>query len=135
MFTAAFYAGRKNDEDKTMPGGIGPVSTATASACTRTDRPIAAVRNANEIFYNLDNRRVFFDRAEGFLYFVDLPDGAVTQTISASLAGLRSTAAIEQVYLDPHKCFHGARRVRLGDDHANTLLVALRLAGVRTTVR
>jgi len=117
-----------------MPGGVGPVSSATVSACSGKDRKIASVRNANEIFYHLDSRRVFFDAGEGFLYFVDSPDGMVEQTISASLIGLESTNTIEQVYLDPHKCFNGARRVKLAEAHADTLLIALRLTGVRTTV-
>lgn len=118
-----------------MPGGVGPVSATTASACSRADRAITSARNATEIFFNLDHRRVFYDRAERALYFVNSPDGVVTQTIGASLSGLNSNAVIEQIYLDPHKCFNGARRVRLGDGEADTLLIALRLAGVRTTVR
>ena len=118
-----------------MPGGVGPVSKTTITASSRTDRTITSAKNTNEIFYNLDNRRVFYDRAERFLYFVDAQDGLVTQTISASLTGLGSKAAIEQVYLDPHQYFNGARRVRLDAAHADTLLIALRLAGVRTTVR
>lgn len=118
-----------------MPGGVGPVSAATVSACSRADRSIASARNANEIFYNLDNRRVFYDRAGQLLYFVDAPDGVVSQTIGASLTGLNSRATIEQVYLDPHKCFNGARRVRIDADHVDTLLIALRLAGVRTIDR
>ena len=117
-----------------MPGGVGPVSIKTTSACASRDRRIASAKNPNEIFFNLDNRRVFYDSAEGHLYFVDSADGIVTQTVSASLAGLRNPVAIEQVYLDPHKCFHGARRVQLNGAHANTLLIALRLAGIRTTI-
>ena len=135
MFSAARYAGQCNDnQKKAMPGGVGPVSDKTISACTGRDRRIAPAKNPNEIFFNLDNRRVFYDGAEGHLYFVDSPDGIVMRTVSASLAGLHNQSAIEQVYLDPHKCFHGARRVKLGEAHANTLLIALRLAGIRTTI-
>ncbi len=135
MFSAARYAGQSHDNQRTMPGGVGPVSDKTASACTSRDRPIASAKNSNEIFFNLANRRVFYDSAEGRLYFVDSPDGIVMQTVSASLAGLHDPVSIEQVYLDPHKCFHGARRVQLSEAHANTLLIALRLAGIRTTIR
>lgn len=136
MFSAARYAGQSNDsQKKTMPGGIGPVSIETISACAGRDRRIASAKNPNEIFFNLDNRRVFYDSAEGHLYFVDSPDGIVMQTVSASLAGLQHPPSIEQVYLDPHKCFHGARRVKLGEADANTLLIALRLTGIRTTIR
>ena len=118
-----------------MPGAIGPVSVATISACNRRDRQITSANNANEIFFNLDNRRVFYDSAAGHLYFVDSPGGLVMRTVCASLTGLGSRATIEQIYLDPHKCFSGARRIALIATHANTLLVALRLAGIRTTIR
>ena len=135
MFSAARYAGRKLEDQKTMPGGVGPISDTTISACASRDRPVAPPNNANEIFFNLDNRRVFYDSAACHLYFVDSPDGLVLQTVSASLAGLQSHVTIEQVYLDPHKCFNGARRMKLQPGHANALLIALRLAGIRTTIR
>lgn len=117
-----------------MPGGIGPISATTAAACMQTDRDIATVRNPNEVFYNLDSRRVYYDSGEGFLYFAD-SQGAVSETIKHSLEGLQSRPPIEQVYLDPHQCFMGAQRIRLDTRQANTLLVALRLAGIRTTMR
>lgn len=135
MFSAAYYTGRNNEDHQEMPGGIGPVSKTTASACGRVDREITSARNTNEIFYNLDSHRVFYDTADGFLYFVDSPGGIVRQTISASLQGMNSRTAIEQIYLDPHKYFNGANRVRMAGREADTLLIALRLAGVRTTVR
>ena len=118
-----------------MPGGIGPVSDATLSACTGQDRTFTSKKNANEIFFNLDQRRVLYDGVEGYLYFVDATNGIVSQTLQAALSGLGRPPSVEQIYLDPHKFFSGARRVRLTPTDADTLLVALRLAGVRTTVR
>ena len=135
MFSAARYAGRNHADQKPVPGGVGPISDTIISACASRDRPIASAKNANEIFFHLDNRRVFYDSAACHLYFVDSPDGLVLQTVSASLAGVQSLVTIEQVYLDPHKCFNGARRVKLQPEHANALLIALRLAGIRTAIR
>jgi hypothetical protein len=134
MFSAAYYAIRNSDEADTMPGGIGKVSKAVATAGNRSDRVIARTRNANEIFYNLDSRRVFYDTESCLLYFVDSDEGQVARTIRATLEGVDRNARIEQVYLDPHRCFNGARRVRLTEAQVAPMLVALRLAGVRTTV-
>jgi hypothetical protein len=117
-----------------MPGGIGPVDAATLSACSAPDRVIASVRNANEIFFHLDGRRVYFDRAAGYLYFVTGADDRVARTIRTSLAGLSATPGFEQLHLDAHGLFNGARRVPLGVPEADIVLVALRLAGVRATV-
>lgn len=117
-----------------MPGGIGPVSRTTILACTRRDRTIAAVKNANEIFYNLDSRCVFFDRDRLYLYFADSPLSLIEQTIRATLTGLRSQAEIEQMHLDRHKCFTGSRRVRLTERQAVAVLVALQFAGVRIAI-
>ena len=118
-----------------MPGGIGPVSRTTILACACRDRQIAPVENANEIFFNLDSRRVFYDRSECLLYFVDTPQGPVAATIDAALGGLNSAAVMEQMHLDPHRLFNGACCVRLANEHAEVVLVALRLAGIRATIR
>ena len=78
---------------------------------------------------------MFYDNGGCYLYFVDSPQELIEKTIRAALAGLRSNAVVEQLYLDSHKIFIGARRVRLAEKHAETVLVALRLTGVRTTVQ
>lgn len=130
MFTAAYYAGRTHDDRKPAPAG-----NAAKSACSRHDQLITSAKNSNEIFFNLDNRRVFYDSTEGYLYFTDSPTGSLIQTVRATLTGLNSSATIEQIYLDPHRFFSGACRVRLLAEHVSTLLIALRLAGIRTTVR
>jgi len=118
-----------------MPGGIGPVSQTTMSACARGDRAIATVRNANEIFYNLDGRRVYYDSAENWLYFVDAPQDPVIRTITAALGGMGAAVVIEQLHLDIHRTFNAARRVALGSGQAGAVLIALRLAGVSVTIR
>ncbi|MCG6863716.1 MAG: hypothetical protein LJE70_21040 [Chromatiaceae bacterium] len=117
-----------------MPGGVGPVSQTTVLACTRQDRAIPSVQNANEIFYHLDSRRVLFDRGNGFLYFVNSSDGLIAGMIRAALTGMQCTFEIEQMHLDRHRFFTGARRIRLTAHQADTVLVALRVAGVRTAI-
>jgi len=118
-----------------MPGGIGKVSETMVSACSGNGRAMASVKNANEIFYNLDSRRVYYDRAERYLYFVDAPQDLVMRTIRASLAGMREVLEFEQLHLDKHRYFNGARRVGLIEEQAKTVLTALRLVGVTAIVR
>jgi hypothetical protein len=105
------------------------------TACARRGRAIAAVRNANEIFYNLDSRRVYYDSAESWLYFVDAPQDPVKNIITAALRGMGVAAVIEQLHLDTHRFFNAASRVSLGGGQADTVLIALRLAGLGVTVR
>lgn len=114
-----------------MPGGIGPISESTMSACAQRDRVVAPVANANEIFFNLDGRRVCYDESQSFLYFVATPDDLIGRVILHALAGMRRPVAIEQMYLDANHFFPAARRVGLTRQQADTVLIALRLAGVR----
>ena len=114
---------------------IGPVSETTRLACARHDRVIDAVSNANDIFFHLDGRRVYYDSAEARLYFINAPETLVLRTIHSVLAGCGSHAVIEQLHLDSHRLFNGACRVALVAEQANAVLLALRLVGVRATVR
>jgi hypothetical protein len=118
-----------------MPGGIGPISESTLSACTARDRVIAAVDNANEIFFHLDGRRVYYDSSERFLYFVATAAQTVPRTILSTAAGVQGPVVFEQLYLDANRFFDGACRVALTRRQAHAVLVALRLAGVRATIR
>jgi hypothetical protein len=118
-----------------MPGGIGKVSESMMSACSRQDRSIVSVKNTNEIFFHLDGRRVYFDRTERYLYFVDSPRDLVKRTVLAALAGAQDPVIIEQLHLDTHKFFNGARRVNLTGEQAHAVLIALRLAGLTVTIR
>lgn len=117
-----------------MPGGIGPVDEATIAACTRQDRVVGPPANANEIFYHLDGRRVFYDRAGALLYFVGAPGDHVGSTIARVLAGMGREFACAQLHLDAHGFFAAAHCVALGTPQADPVLIALRLAGIRTTV-
>ncbi len=118
-----------------MPGGIGPVTDATITACAARDRVLAPVANANEIFFHLDGRRVFYASDQGWLYFVATADDLIGRVIVHALAGMCSPLDFEQLYLDINHCFPGARRVALDRQQFETVLVALRLAGVRATIR
>ena len=118
-----------------MPGGIGAVSSTVESASTRGDRGPALFANANEIFFHLDGRHVFFDRAGGYLYFVDSPQGVIARTVSGVLAGMAATPVFEQLHLDVHRLFTAARRVALDAAQAHGVLIALRLVGVGATLR
>ena len=118
-----------------MPGGVGRVSEAMLAACSAKDRTIASTGNANEIFYHLHASRVYLDGTKRYLYFVDSPGGKVKSTILAALAGMREVVEIEQLHLDAHRFFNGARRVSLTtEQEVETVLIALRLAGVALTV-
>ncbi len=114
-----------------MPGGIGKVSTV---ASARRGRGIDVVKNANHIFFHLDARHAYYDSAGQLLYFVDAPGEPVRATILAVLAGMQGEVKIEQLHLDRHGCFNGARRVRLIAGQAEPVLVALQLAGIAVTV-
>ena len=118
-----------------MPGGTGPINRATLAACATQERALAVLGNANEIFFNLDSRRVYYDRAACYLYFVADPQDTVVRTIRSALAGMRAVPVIEQLHLDAHRFFNGARRVGLIGTQAAAVLVALRLAGLRATIR
>ena len=118
-----------------MSGGVAKVSEKMISACSGKGRVIASVKNANEIFFNLDGGRVYYDSSEGYLYFVDAPQNLVVRTIQASLLGMCASAVVEQLHLDTHKFFNAARRVALTAGQADTVLIALRLAGVGVTIR
>jgi hypothetical protein len=116
-----------------MPGGIGPVGPSVLAAGGQR-RGSAVSGSANEIFFNLDGRRVYYDARGGWLYFVDTPDDLVGRTLRAALAGLSETPVFEQLHLDVHRFFAAARRVRLAGGQANAALAALRLAGVRAVI-
>lgn len=116
-----------------MPGGIGPVNRATLAACAGGDRRLATLFNANEIFFNLDARRVYYDRGAQALYFVDTPEDLVGKTLRAVLADTAAAPVIEQLHLDSHGFFGAAHRVGLPGDQASAVLMALRLVGVRVS--
>lgn len=117
-----------------MPGGIGPVSPTTQAACAVADRRLSALGNANEIFFHLDHRRVYYDCGAGQLYFVQSPEDPVGRILSAVLGDAAARLVTEQLHLDVHRCFNAARRVDLDRRQATAVLTALRLVGIHSFV-
>jgi hypothetical protein len=99
------------------------------------DRAIGALRDANEVFFHLDGRRVLYDAPEACLYFIDVPGSPVLPTLRCMLAVGAVSLTIEQLHLDAHRLFPGACRVSLPADRVPAVLAALRLVGLHTTIR
>jgi hypothetical protein len=119
-----------------MPGGIGPVDPNTASACRRAQagNPLLPGAGEAEIFYRLAFGRACYSYRLESLYFVDSRYAPVAGILRAVMHGLDRGADVEQLHLDPHRVFRGARRVPLAVRHAEVVVTALRLAGVEVTL-
>ena len=115
--------------ESSCPAAQGPVSASTIADCTRQDRAIAPVVNANEIFFNLDARRVFYDGGT-FSYFVGASAGLVPRTIRATLAGSRLTGVRATAPGLPPPDQWRTTRDPGGGEQVDAVLVALRLVGV-----
>lgn len=86
-----------------------------------------------QIVYNLGMGRVHYSPRAGYLYFSKSLVGEIRGTIEAVHAGLRQTCEIEPVYLDVHRCFLAANRVRLTPETLAAVCVALRMQGIQVT--
>ena len=119
-----------------MPGGIGPVDPDCAEALCRAHRQIELPSSADElrIFYNLSMDRVHYFPARNAIYYVDSRhidvEGIVLRTLGSEAARLE----IDQLHLDRLGFFKSGKRLRLQRRHAETVLVALRLRGIRVTI-
>lgn len=118
-----------------MPGGIGRVSESVQQHSAGRERELSAGAGANEIFFHLDGRNAYFDRAAGALYFVDTAGDTITRTLTAALQASGTVARFEQLHLDTHRFFNAARRLTLDESQRAAALTALRLIGVRVTLR
>ncbi|MCB1801338.1 MAG: hypothetical protein KDI82_06590 [Gammaproteobacteria bacterium] len=118
-----------------MPGGIGRVSESVQAHSAGRERVLSAAAGANEIFFHLDARNAYFDRAAGALYFVDAAGDAIMRTLTATLLATGTVARFEQLHLDTHCFFNAARRLMLDEAQRAAALTALRLIGVRITLR
>lgn len=114
-----------------MPGGIGPVDSATASACRRNLTGDALPQECGEvgIFYRLSLGRVCYSVPQEKLYFTDSGHVPVRDVLQAAMQGMGKVASIEQLHLDPHRIFAAACRVAVPTREAGVVLTALRLAG------
>jgi len=86
-----------------------------------------------QIIYNLGMSRVHYSPQAGYLYFSKSLVGEIRGTIEAVHAGLRLSCYIEPVYLDVHRCFAAASRVRLIPETLAPVCVALRMQGIEVT--
>ncbi len=110
---------------------IGAVSASIANASKCAGRGIPASASELEIFYNLDGNHVHYEDYSGRMYFVASEHSAVKSLIRAAFAGMRQVPLIDQLHLDPHGYFRGARRIQLTSAQATTVMVALRLGGIQ----
>ncbi|MCP4283438.1 MAG: hypothetical protein GY792_03155 [Gammaproteobacteria bacterium] len=119
-----------------MPGGIGPVDSDCAQALCQTQREVSLPASADElrILYNLSMDRVHYFPQRNAIYYVDSRHIPVQQTILTTLGKSASDMTITQLYMDQLGFFKIGKRATLHAQHATTVLVALRLKGVRVSV-
>ncbi|MCB1870700.1 MAG: hypothetical protein H6964_08115 [Chromatiaceae bacterium] len=119
-----------------MPGGIGPVDSDCAKALCLTQREVSLPASADElrIFYNLSMHRVHYFPCRHAIYYVESRHVPVQETIFATLGHSAPDVVITQLYLDRLGYFKIGKRATLSPAQAATVLVALRLQGVRVSV-
>lgn len=119
-----------------MPGGIGPVSGEMERLLSHSERPTHLGVNATpvQIFYNLGVGQVHYLPSERLLYFVESPNTPIVPMVRQACFCLSSQPEAEQLFLDRHSLIKGATRMQLTQEQANTILVALRLAGIRISI-
>ncbi len=111
-----------------MPGGSGPVAgnILKAGGTNRRVTAVSASTGEAELFYMLRTGSVYYDPRQAGLYFVDSHHAPVPALVSSVLG---RPLEIEQLHIDRHGFFSGARRAQLAPREAEPVLVALRLAG------
>ncbi|MCB1759241.1 MAG: hypothetical protein KDI68_05595 [Gammaproteobacteria bacterium] len=119
-----------------MPGGIGPVDPDCAQALCRTQRQVQLPASADElrIFYNLSMDRVHYFPQRNAIYYVDSKHVGVERILLRALGAQAAQVEIRQLHLDRLGFFKSGKRLRLTRRQAETVLVALRLQGIRVTV-
>lgn len=90
--------------------------------------------NELEIFYYLCEGRVYFNRTNHALYFVDSPTISISNTITKVFKGLNESPNIEQLYIDVHSLFNAAFKIELSKKQSKVLLVALELRGINIEI-
>ncbi|MCB1761518.1 MAG: hypothetical protein KDI27_00060 [Gammaproteobacteria bacterium] len=118
-----------------MPGGIGPVDAKCARALCLTQRVVNLPAAADElqILYNLGMHRVHYFPGRNAIYFVESRHVAVQETLLAALGETAHDVTITQLYLDRLGLFKVGKRANVTPEQAATVLVALRIMGVRVT--
>jgi hypothetical protein len=119
-----------------MPGGIGPVDPDCAQALCRTRRQVELPASADElrIFYNLSMDRVHYFPQREVIYYVDSKHVDVERVVLSALGAQAAEVKIQQLHLDRLGFFKSGKRLQLTRQQAETVLVALRLKGIKVTV-
>lgn len=119
-----------------MPGGIGPVDPDCAQALCRTQRQIELPASADEvrIFYNLSMDHVHYFPSRNAIYYVNSKHVDVERILRKALSRESVGLEITQLHLDRLGFFKSGKRLRLDHRRATTVLVALRLHGIKITV-
>lgn len=119
-----------------MPGGIGPVDSDCAKALCLTERDVSLPASADElrILYNLGMHRVHYFPGRNAVYYVESRHIPVQEIMLSTLGESASQVVITQLYLDRLGFFKIGKRAALTLQQAATVLVALRLKGVRVSV-
>ena len=90
--------------------------------------------NDLEIFFHLCVGRVYYRAVSQSLYFVDSSTISISDTIHQVFKGLSDQPQIQQLYLDVHSLFNAAFKIELTAVQRDTLLVALKLRGIKVEV-
>lgn len=86
-----------------------------------------------QILYNLDMGRVHYCPQTQYLYFCNSFVVETRGTIESVMAGLGHKCEFEPVYLDVHRFFPAANRVRLSQQELTAVCVALRMQGIQVS--
>jgi hypothetical protein len=86
-----------------------------------------------QILYHLDMGRVHYCPQTQYLYFCNSFVVEIRGTIESVMSGLGHQCEIERVYLDVHRFFSTASRVRLTQDELTPVCVALRMQGIQVS--
>ena len=119
-----------------MPGGIGSIDQKLAQGLRCNDRltGLNADASPREIYYNLGMDRVHYVPHSGHLYFPHSSYFPIRETLEQVFLGLNCSLDIEQLFMDEHGYYKGAQRVPLQGKHVSTVLVALRLKGIKISI-
>ena len=113
--------------------GIGPIFTNKRDILKRASyrTSLTAPKSELEIFCSLCVGRVFYNRHNHKMYFVDSPALSVTDIITRVFKGLRQKPEIRQLYMDVHGLIKAAFCITLTPTQKKSLLVALNLNGIK----
>ena len=116
-----------------MRANINP-ELAVGLRCIDRDTGLHSNASANEIYFNLGMDRVHFVPQKNRLYFAKSSHFPINESIAAVYKGFDTEPEIEQLYLDIHGYYKGAQCILMRSEIANSILVALRLKGIKISI-